>query len=93
MLFADDFDEHFIDEEGVTITSMFTLQSACINGTEFDASEANRLAADGDTAFSQKVFDISMTQIETMIEPDSVTDDVWWESVAFVSIHPPVLSI
>jgi hypothetical protein len=53
----------------------------------------NRIAADRDTAFSQKVFDISMTQIETMLEPDGVTDDIWWESVAFVSIHPPILSI
>jgi hypothetical protein len=87
VLFAVDFDEHFIDEEGITIASMFTLQSACINGTEFDTPEANRLAADGDIAFSQKVFDISMTQIETTLEPDGVTDNIWWESVAFVSIH------
>ena len=56
-------------------------------------TEANRLAADGDTVFRQKVFDISMTQIETMVVPDSVTDDIWWESVAFESIHPPILSI
>jgi hypothetical protein len=28
-----------------------------------------------------------------MVEPDDVTDDICWEPVSFVCIHPPILSI
>ena len=46
-----------------------------------------------DAALSQEVFDIPVAQIESVVEPDSVTDDIWRESVSFVGIHPPILSI
>ena len=34
-----------------------------------------------------------MAEIEAVVQPDSVADDVGWESVAAVSIHPLVLPI
>jgi hypothetical protein len=37
MLLAVDLDEDFIDVKCVTVTSMFSLQSAGINGSEFNA--------------------------------------------------------
>jgi hypothetical protein len=36
MLLAIDLHEDFIDVEGIAIASVFALQSAGINGTEFD---------------------------------------------------------
>ena len=33
--------------------------------------------ADGDASFSQKIFDISVAEIEAIVEPDSVGDDIW----------------
>ncbi|MFT5334823.1 MAG: hypothetical protein ACJASY_003777 [Halioglobus sp.] len=33
-----------------------------------------------------------MTEIESIVEPDCVTDDVWWKSVSFICIHPLILS-
>jgi hypothetical protein len=33
-----------------------------------------------------------MAQVETIVEPDSVRNDVWREAVSFISIHPPILS-
>jgi hypothetical protein len=33
-----------------------------------------------------------MTEIESVVEPDCVTDDICWESVAFVCIHPQILA-
>jgi len=33
-----------------------------------------RFAADHDAPFSEKVFNIAVTEIETVVEPDSVTD-------------------
>ena len=49
--------------------------------------------ADVDTTLGQEVFDIPVTEIETEVEPDRVADDIWRESVAFVGIHAPILSI
>lgn len=40
--------------------------------------------ADDNASFSQKIFDISMTEIKSMIESDGVLNDFRWESVAFV---------
>jgi hypothetical protein len=53
----------------------------------------NRFPADYDATFSQQIFNISMAETESVVEPDRVTDDVGWEPVPFVSIHPPILSI
>ena len=47
----------------------------------------------GDTALSQQVFNIAMAEVESIVEPDRVTDDVLWETVALVSIHEPILPI
>ena len=87
MLLAIDFDEDFIDVESVAIASVLSLQSAGINGTEFDAPQANCFAANCDASLSENVFNIQMTQIEAIIEPDGIRNDIWRESVVFVSIH------
>jgi hypothetical protein len=34
----------------------------------------------------------AMTEIESIVEPDCVADDVWRESMTLVCIHPPILS-
>ena len=36
---------------------------------------------------------IAVTQNESMVEPDGITDDGGWESMALVSIHEAILSI
>lgn len=55
--------------------------------------QPDRFAADGDTSLGKKILDISMTKIESVVEPDGVADDFRRESGAFVSIHAPILSI
>ena len=91
MLLAIDFDDDFIDEEGVTIAPVLSLQSAGINGSELDAPETDCLSADGDATFSQEIFNISMTEIEAIVEPSGVGNDIGWESVTFISILSPIL--
>ena len=49
--------------------------------------------ADMDITLCQAVFYTVVAQVEAIVEPDCVGGDVWWESVAFVSIHPPILTI
>ncbi|MFT4730401.1 MAG: hypothetical protein ACI9UN_004927 [Granulosicoccus sp.] len=88
MLLAVDLDEDFIDVEGVTVTSMLSLQATCKNGSEFDTPETDCFAADSDSSFGEEVFNIAMAQVETIVEPDSVRNYVKRESVSFICIHP-----
>ena len=52
MLLTIDFDEDFIDEEGVAIAPVLSFQSACINGAELDTPESDRFTTDGDAALN-----------------------------------------
>ena len=85
--------EDFIDVEGIAEAAVPPFQSACINGSELDTPEAYRFSGYSDASFGEQIFNIAMAEVETIVEPDSVADDVRWESVALVSIHAPILSI
>ncbi len=39
-----------------------------------------------DSTFNQHVFDVSVTKVEPIVQPDSVLNDFGWKSVAFVRI-------
>ena len=32
-----------------------------------------------------------MTEIESIVKPNGIADDFWWESVAFVDIHRRII--
>jgi hypothetical protein len=34
-----------------------------------------------------------VAQIEAVVESDCIGNDIWRESVTFIGIHPPILSI
>ena len=85
--------EDFVDVEGVAVSSVLSLQSPCINGSELDAPETYCFSADSDSSFSEEIFYVAVTQIESEVEPDSVADDVGWETVAFICVHPPIVPI
>ncbi|MFT6958906.1 MAG: hypothetical protein ACJAYC_003930, partial [Halieaceae bacterium] len=78
--------------EGITVASVLSLESTGIDGTEFDTPEPDSFATDSDTTLSQEIFYISMAEIEAIVQPDSVTDDVGRESVTLICIHAPILS-
>ena len=50
MLLAIDLHEDFIDIEGVTKATMLSLQSAGINGSEFDTPEADSFSGYDDAS-------------------------------------------
>ena len=72
---------------------MFTLQAPSVFRAKFDTSQSDGLMADVDTSFSEEIFYIAVAEIESVVEPDGVADDIRWESVSFVGSHPPILSI
>lgn len=91
MLLAVDFDEDFIDAEGIAVAAVLPLQSVDINRSELDAPETDSFSADRDPTLRQQIFDIAMTEIESVVEPDSIADDIWRESMSLVGIHLPIL--
>jgi len=93
MLLAVDFHENFIDEEGIAIAPVLSLQSAGINSTKLDAPEANPFTANSDPSFSEQIFYIAMAKVEAIVEPDSIRNDIWRKSVSFIGIHPAILAI
>ena len=55
-------------------------------------SRNTKSAAPKKSALSQKILDIPIAQREPEVEPDSMSDDVRWKSVAGVGdgLHDPV---
>jgi hypothetical protein len=93
MLFSAYFHEDFIDEEGVTIASVLSFRSHGIFWTELYTPKPDRLAAACNSSFSQQMLNIAITEIEAIMEPNSVTDYFGRESVSFVGINRSILSI
>jgi hypothetical protein len=93
MLLTVDLYEDFIDVKGITVSSVFSLHSAGINGTEFYAPEPDSFVADYDASFGERVLDVSMAQVVALVEPDGIGEDIGRESVALVSIHELILAI
>lgn len=81
MLLAIDLYEHFIDIERITIASVLSLQATSIDGTELDAPQSDRLPSDDNAPFSEQIFDIAMAEVEPVVQPDCVGDDIGRESV------------
>ena len=77
--------EGFINVESIAISSVLALQSACMNGAELDAPETDRLPRDDDSSLNEQFFNIAVPEDEATVEPDSVGDDIWRESVTFLT--------
>ena len=92
-MLAVDFDEYFIDVESVAVALVPSLQTTGIEHTDLDAPQADCFAADSDASLRQEIFNISVTQIEAKVEPNSVGHDVRQESVAFIGIHGSSVAI
>jgi len=45
-----------------------------------------------DAPFGEQILDIPVAEIESVVEPNGVGNDIWRESVAFIGVHTPMLS-
>jgi hypothetical protein len=93
MLLTVDLNENFNDEERVAVASVFSFQSKGVYDTKLDTPETNRFSADSDSSFGKWIFDVSVAEIEAIVQPDGVRNDVRWESVTFICIHWSILPI
>jgi len=92
-----DLHKDFIYVEGIAVALVSALQTSRISGAKLDAPQTNRLIADDNAALSQKILDVAGTQIEPMVEPNGVLNDLGRKSVAFVkrcgSIHLAIVAL
>ncbi len=86
--------EDIINEKYISVALVLLLQTTNIFQTELVTPQTNCLVANGDPTFSQQVFDISMAEIESMIEPNGRLNDFRRKSVTLVqcgwSFHPTI---
>jgi hypothetical protein len=96
LLPAVDSDEEFVQMPGITEASLFLLKTSGIVRSEFPAPP-DRFIRNNDSAFGQKIFDITEAQTEAMIDPYGVTDDFRREAVSVVAgpgaVHEMSLSV
>lgn len=85
--------EHCVGIEGFAVAAMPTRQTLDVLSTKLDTPEVDSLIADRDTAFCEKIFDISVVLVESVAGPDCVRDDIWWESMPLIGNHRPILPI
>jgi hypothetical protein len=79
-------DEGFVHEERVTVAATPAPQPARVLRSKLVAPEADRLVADEDPSPSQEVLDVSMAEVEAMVEPGCMLNDGGRESVSLVEI-------
>ena len=93
MLLAINLHEDFVDVEGVAVASVLSFQTPGVYSSKFDTPKSDSFSTDGDASFGEEGCYIAVAQVEAVVEPDGVGNDIWRESVAFVCIHEPILSI
>jgi hypothetical protein len=90
-----DGDEEFIQIPRVAETTLAAFQATRILTSEFSTPLANRFVGDTHAAFSEHVVHVAKAQTESIIESDSLANDLGWKTVPNVSgtasFHPGIL--
>ena len=92
MLLTFDLDEYLINLERIAIAPMISLQPHGVLRSELDTPQPDRFVADSDTSLGQQIFDVSVAQVEAVVDPHRLTDNLRWKSVSFVCIHLLIVS-
>ena len=97
LLLAVDPDEEFVQMPAITEATLFLLKTSGVVGSEFSAPSPDGFLRNNDSAFGQKIFNITEAQTEAMIDPHGVTDDFRRETVSVVmgsgALHQMSLSV
>ena len=77
--------EHFVQIPGVAHAAPAVAQAPRVVESERQSPLPNRIIRDSNAALGEKIFDISETQAEPVVEPDGVADDVSGKSVPAIA--------
>ena len=81
-----DRDEDFVQKAGVVDTTSTACQSTRAFMPDLDrpvTERFNRFVGDVPASLSEQSLELRKAQTDSLIEPDSVTDDVWWKAMRF----------
>jgi len=81
---AVDGDKHFIYGPIVTQSALTPFQCSPIARPKLEAPAPDRLVGDLNAALGKEILDITVAKSESVIEPDSVVDDFWRETMTVV---------
>ena len=90
LLLAVDSNEDFVQMPNIAEAALTPLQFSGIARTKLLTPESNRFIRDNDSAFGEKILDISEAQAETMVSPDGIADDFWRKTMTVIA-RPIVL--
>ena len=97
VLLSIDSNKDFIQMPGVAEATLTPIQISGIARTELLTPDSNRFIRDDDSAFGEKILDISEAQAETMVNPHRIADDFWREPMALIptptAFHGTSLSV
>jgi hypothetical protein len=79
-----DLHEHLVNVERVSISVVLSSQSSRKLRAELIAPQSNSFVANLNTPLRRQVFDIAVTQIETMLKPHDILNDFGRAWVALV---------
>lgn len=85
MPFALDVHEESVQMPDVSQPSLPMSEISGLVWTELPAPLPDRLIGDDDSSLCQELLNVSEAQAESVIQPDSVTDDLGRESVSVVA--------
>ena len=85
LLLAIDPHEDFVQVPDIAEAALAPLQLSSIVRTELLTPMSNGFIGDHDSAFGEKILDISETQAETMIDPDGMANDFDRKTVTVVT--------
>ena len=66
---------------------------AGVERAKFDAPQPDRFPGDNDASLSEQIFNITVAQVETIVEPNCIGNDIGRESMALVGIHGAIVAI
>jgi hypothetical protein len=84
LLLPVDSNEDFVQVPDIAEAALTPLQFSGIVRTELLTPESNRFIRNCNSAFGQKILDVSEAQAESMVNPDGIADDFWRETVTVI---------
>src|SRR5438552_17349849 len=85
LLLAVDSNEDLVQVPSIAEAALTPPQFSGIVRTELLTPESNRFIRDDDSAFGEKVLDVTEDQAETMVNPDGLADDFWRETITVIA--------
>jgi len=77
-----DRERHFVQVPLVAASQMTPTKLACQQWAELAAPQPDGLVSDLDPTFGEQLLDIAVAEGEAVVQPDGVSDDLGWETVA-----------